>query len=91
MKLYTYFRSSAAYRVRIALHLKGLAYDAIPVHLLKEGGQHLQDAYRQINPSGLVPAFQDDRITLSQSLAIIEYLDEVHPGVPLLQIGRAHV
>jgi maleylpyruvate isomerase len=94
MKLYTYFRSSAAYRVRIALHLKGLSYDAVPVHLLKDGGQHLQDDYRQINPSGLVPAFQDDRITLSQSLAIIEYLEEVYPDVPLLPKdapGRARV
>jgi len=84
MKLYTYFRSSAAYRVRIALNLKGLAYDAVPVHLLKDGGQHLQDDYRKINPSGLVPSFQDDRITLTQSMAIIEYLDEIHPEPPLL-------
>ena len=84
MKLYTYFRSSAAYRVRIALNLKGMAYDAIPVHLLKDGGQHLQDDYRKINPSGLVPSLQDDRITLTQSMAIIEYLDEIHPEPPLL-------
>lgn len=94
MKLYTYFRSSAAYRVRIALNLKGIGYDAIPVHLLKDGGQHLQVDYRQINPSGLVPSFQDDRITLSQSMAIIEYLDEVYPEVPLLPAdaqGRARV
>jgi len=84
MKLYTYFRSSAAYRVRIALKLKGMAYDAIPVHLLKDGGQHLQDDYRKINPSGLVPSFQDDRITLTQSMAIIEYLEEIHPEPPLL-------
>ena len=84
MKLYTYFRSSAAYRVRIALNLKGMAYDAVPVHLLKDGGQHLQDDYRKINPSGLVPSFQDDRITLTQSMAIIEYLEEIHPEPPLL-------
>ena len=84
MKLYTYFRSSAAYRVRIALSLKGLSYDAVPVHLLKDGGQHLQDEYRKINPSGLVPSFQDDRITLTQSMAIIEYLEEIHPEPPLL-------
>lgn len=84
MKLYTYFRSSAAYRVRIALNLKGLAYDAVPVHLLKDGGQHLQDEYRKINPSALVPSFQDDRITLTQSMAIIEYLEETHPEPPLL-------
>lgn len=94
MKLYTYFRSSAAYRVRIALNLKGLAYDAIPVHLLREGGEHLQDSYRAINPSALVPSLQDDHITLSQSMAIIEYLEEVYPQFPLLPQdapGRARV
>jgi len=94
MKLYTYFRSSAAYRVRIALNLKGLSYDAIPVHLLKDGGQQRQEEYRRINPSGLVPAFQDDRITLTQSMAIIEYLEERFPAVPLLPQdapGRAKV
>jgi len=94
MKLYTYFRSSAAYRVRIALNLKGLNYDAIPVHLLKDGGQQRQEEFRRINPSGLVPAFQDERITLTQSMAIIEYLDERFPAVPLLPQdapGRARV
>jgi maleylacetoacetate isomerase len=94
MKLYTYFRSSAAYRVRIALKLKGLDYEAVPVHLLREGGQHLMDNYLTINPSALVPALQDDRMTLTQSMAIIEYLDELHPMVPLLPkdaVGRARV
>jgi maleylpyruvate isomerase len=94
MKLYTYFRSSAAYRVRIALNLKGLSYDAVPVHLLKDGGQQRQEEYRRINPSGLVPAFQDERITLTQSMAIIEYLDERFPAVPLMPQdapGRARV
>lgn len=94
MKLFTYFRSSAAYRVRIALNLKGLGYDAVPVHLLRDGGQHLLDEYRAINPSGLVPAFQDDAITLTQSMAILEYLEEAYPQVPLLPKGavaRAHV
>jgi maleylpyruvate isomerase len=94
MKLYTYFRSSAAYRVRIALNLKGLNYDAVPVHLLKGGGQQRQEEYRKINPSGLVPAFQDERITLTQSMAIIEYLDERFPAVPLMPhdaAGRARV
>ncbi len=94
MKLYTYFRSSAAYRVRIALNLKGLDYEAVPVHLLREGGQHLMDNYLTINPSALVPALQDDRMTLTQSMAIIEYLDELHPMVPLLPrdaVGRARV
>ncbi|WP_020652964.1 maleylacetoacetate isomerase [Massilia niastensis] len=94
MKLYTYFRSSAAYRVRIALNLKGLPYEAVPVHLLRGGGEQLQDAYRNINPSGLVPSFQDDWITLSQSMAIIEYLEETHPQPALLPqdaAGRARV
>lgn len=94
MKLYTYFRSSAAYRVRIALNLKGLNYEAVPVHLLKDGGQQRQEEYRKINPSGLVPAFQDERITLTQSMAIIEYLDERFPAVPLMPHdapGRARV
>ena len=84
MKLYTYFRSSAAYRVRIALNLKGLEYDAIPVHLLRDGGEQLQEQYRSINPSGLVPAFQDEYITLTQSMAILEYLDDAHPQVPIM-------
>ena len=95
MKLYTYFRSSAAYRVRIALNLKGLAYDSIPVHLLRDGGQQLQDAYRAVNPSALVPAFEaDDGAILTQSLAILEYLDEAHAQAPLLPpdaVGRARV
>ena len=94
MKLYTYFRSSAAYRVRIALNLKALDYDAIPVHLVRGGGEHLMDDYRAVNPSSLVPAFQDDAITLTQSMAIMEYLEDAYPLVPLLPkdaIGRARV
>jgi maleylpyruvate isomerase len=94
MKLYTYFRSSAAYRVRIALNLKGLGYEAVPVHLQRHGGEQLQDGYRTINPSGLVPALQDERGTLTQSMAILEYLEETHPDVPLLPVdplGRARV
>jgi maleylacetoacetate isomerase len=95
MKLYTYFRSSAAYRVRIALNLKGLAYDTVPVHLLRGGGEQMQPAYRAVNPSALVPAFEDDDgATLTQSLAIIEYLEETRPGVPLLPadpVARARV
>ncbi|MFC0253914.1 maleylacetoacetate isomerase [Massilia consociata] len=94
MKLYTYFRSSAAYRVRIALNLKGLAYEAVPVHLLRDGGQHLAQEYLAVNPSALVPALQDDAIVLSQSMAILEYLEEAYPATPLLPqdlVGRARV
>jgi maleylacetoacetate isomerase/maleylpyruvate isomerase len=84
MKLYTYFRSSAAYRVRIALKLKGLDYEAVPVHLVRGGGEHRQPAYLGINPAALVPALVDDDHVLTQSLAIIEYLDEIHPAPALL-------
>jgi maleylpyruvate isomerase len=82
MKLYSYFRSSAAYRVRIALHLKGLAFDYAPVHLRK-GEQHV-DAYRSVNRQELVPTLIDGDTAVTQSLAIIEYLDERHPEPPLL-------
>ena len=80
MKLYDYFRSSAAYRVRIALHLKGVSVEQISVHLVKDGGQHRQSLYRAKNPQGLVPALElDDGTILTQSLAIIDYLDQVFP------------
>ncbi|MBM6594339.1 maleylacetoacetate isomerase [Microvirga pudoricolor] len=82
MKLYGYFRSSAAYRVRIALHLKGLSYDAIPVNLLK--GEQTGVAYKAVNPQGRVPVLSVDDIILTQSPAILEYLEEVHPDPPLL-------
>ena len=94
LKLYTYFRSSAAYRVRIALNLKGLSYQSIPVHLLRSGGEHLEDSYRAINPGALVPSLQDGAATLTQSLAILEYLEEVYPDIALLPndvLGRARV
>jgi len=94
MQLYSYFRSSAAYRVRIALNLKSLAYEYLGVHLLKDGGQQFSDAYRALNPAALVPALVDGDAVLTQSLAIIEYLDETHPEPPLLPadaVGRARV
>jgi maleylacetoacetate isomerase len=84
MKLYTYFRSSAAFRVRIALGLKGIPYEAVPRHLLKDGGQHRSAEYLQASPQGLVPALEDQGAVLSQSLAIIEYLEERYPQPPLL-------
>jgi maleylacetoacetate isomerase len=84
MILYTFFRSSAAYRVRIALNLKGLAYEALPVHLSRGGGEQFAPAYRELNPQSLVPVLQDGERALSQSLAIMEYLEEVYPLPPLL-------
>ena len=94
LKLYTYFRSSAAYRVRIALNLKGLSYAAVPVHLLRDGGQQHQPDYRRKSPLGTVPTLEDGDATFTQSLAIIEYLDETHPLPALLPAsaeGRARV
>ncbi len=83
MQLYSYFRSSASYRVRIALALKGLAYETLPVHLVK--GNHLEESFLRVNPQGRVPALKrDDGEVLIQSLAIIEWLDEAHPQPPLL-------
>jgi maleylacetoacetate isomerase len=94
MKLYNYHRSSASFRVRIALNIKGLAYDYMPVHLLKAGGQQLGTDFRVLNPDALVPVLDDGGRVLTQSLAIIEYLDETHPQPPLLPpdpTARAYV
>jgi maleylacetoacetate isomerase len=94
LTLYTYFRSSAAYRVRIALHLKGLPYTSVPVHLLRDGGEQHAPAYAQLNPTELVPTLVDGELALGQSLAIMEYLEEQHPAPPLLPgdaVGRARV
>ena len=85
MQLYGYFRSSAAYRVRIVCNLKGLAFETVPIHLQKEGGQNLKPEYRAINPQMRVPALKiDTGDVLTQSLAIIEYLEELHPAPALL-------
>ncbi|OOG52004.1 maleylacetoacetate isomerase [Polaromonas sp. C04] len=92
MKLYNYFRSSASFRVRIALQLKGLAYEYIPVHIAR--GEHKQPGYAAISPDLLVPTLEIDGQRLGQSMAIIEYLDETHPEPALLPrdaLGRARV
>ncbi|HEU4661139.1 MAG TPA: maleylacetoacetate isomerase [Pseudolabrys sp.] len=85
MKLYSYFRSSAAYRVRVALNLKGLPYEMEAIHLTKDGGRQHTAEFRAVNPAMRVPALAlDNGEILTQSMAIIEYLDETHPNPPLL-------
>jgi maleylpyruvate isomerase len=95
VKLYSYFRSSAAYRVRIALNLKGIDYETVPIHLQKDGGRHKSAEYRAVNPQMRVPALElPGGEVLVQSLAIIDYLDETFPEPPLLPPDtrtRAHV
>lgn len=98
LTLYTYWRSSAAYRVRIALELKGLVAKQIPVHLVKDGGEQHSEAYLKVNPHGLVPTLvhhtDTGDFTLTNSVAILEYLDEIFPEPPLLpadRTGRARV
>ena len=95
MKLYSYFRSSAAYRVRIALNLKGIAYETVSVHLVKDGGHNKRPEFRAVNPQMRVPVLvTPGGEHLLQSLAIIEYLDEIHPEPPFLPadpVARAHV
>jgi maleylacetoacetate isomerase/maleylpyruvate isomerase len=94
MKLHTYYRSSASYRVRIALNLKGLAAELASVHLSKNGGEQFGTPFDALNPQHLLPVLEDDGLVLPQSLAIIEYLDETRPATPLLPSdpkGRARV
>lgn len=79
MKLTTYFRSTAAYRVRIGLNLKGLDHQLVPVHLLRDGGEHKSEEYLAANPDGLIPSLETQGRVLAQSMAILEYLEEVHP------------
>lgn len=94
LKLYGYWRSSAAYRVRIALNLKGLAFESIPVNLVRDGGEQHEVAYRAINPQGLVPVLVHEDHVLTQSMSICEYLDERFEDYPLLPadpLARARV
>ncbi len=88
MRLYSYFRSSASFRVRIALNLKGLAFETLPVHLVRHGGDQRNADFLALNPDGLVPVLldeaEDPTARMTQSLAIVEYLDETHPEPPLL-------
>lgn len=94
--LYGYWRSSAAYRVRIALNLKGLSYETRPVHLVRDGGEQHAEGYRMLNPQELIPCLLDGDRVVTQSLAIMEYLDEMHPELetallPVNARGRAQV
>ncbi|MGH8655720.1 MAG: maleylacetoacetate isomerase [Gammaproteobacteria bacterium] len=90
LDLYTYFRSSCAYRVRIALNLKSIAYEPKLVHLLRRGGEQQDADYLRLNPQGLIPTLVDGDIVLTQSLAIIEYLEEKYPSPPLLPARPEH-
>jgi maleylpyruvate isomerase len=83
-RLYSFWRSSAAFRVRIALHLKGIDYDTIATHLTKKGGDQLQPEYGEKNPNRLIPLYEEGDVRIHQSLAIVEYLDEAYPKPPLL-------
>ena len=89
MKLHTYYRSSASYRVRIALNLKGLEAEHLPVHLTRDGGEQFLAKFRATNPAALVPVLEDGSERIAQSLAIIEYLDERYPESPLLPASAA--
>jgi maleylpyruvate isomerase len=94
IKLYSYFRSSAAFRVRIALNLKGVPHEIVPIHLLKSGGEQFGEQYVRTNPLSLIPTLEDSGQVLFQSLAIIEYLEECYPEPALLPsdpLSRAYV
>jgi maleylacetoacetate isomerase len=84
MKLYDYFRSTACYRVRIALNIKGLPYEIIPIHLIDNGGEQHSPEYHKLNPQELIPSLEVNGQIISQSLAIMQYLEEIYPEVPLL-------
>jgi len=82
--LHTYWPRPAAFRVGIALNVKGLAYESVPKHLLRDGGEQRKPEYLAVNPQGLIPALADDGFVVPQSLAICEYLEEIHPEPRLL-------
>jgi len=84
MKLYTFYKSSAAYRVRIAMNLKGLDYEALPINIVEDGGQQHEKSFHEVNPQELIPALIDEGESYTQSLAIIEYVDELNPEIPLM-------
>lgn len=87
MKLYDYYRSTASYRVRIALNYKNIAYESLQVHLTNQGGEQHRSEYLALNPQGLVPTLEENGHLLSQSIAIIEYLEDLCPTPPLLPAG----
>ena len=89
LRLYSYWRSSAAYRVRLALEYKGLPFDYVPVHLMRDGGEQFGAAYLRVNPQSRVPALEVGGVVLTQSMAILEWLDEAWPDTPRLLPGSA--